>query len=254
MIPLGTMVTTRLVENPSVIPHFNMNRSIEINGTPKDGYSSGQALEALKEVAAEVLPAGYSYEFSGMSLEEIKAGDSTIYIFAASIIFVFLFLAALYESWSIPFSVLFAVPVGLFGSMLTLYFIPSLTNNIYAQIGMITLIGLSAKNAILIVEFAKESVDKGQEVVAATLHAVRLRLRPIVMTSMAFILGVVPLMRASGAASESRNTMGWTVFGGMIAATTLAIFIVPVFYVAITKLTHKRAARKALANGGTETE
>jgi HAE1 family hydrophobic/amphiphilic exporter-1 len=252
MIPLGTMVTTRLVENPSVIPHFNMNRSIEINGTPKDGYSSGQALEALKEVAAEVLPAGYSYEFSGMSLEEIKAGDSTIYIFAASIIFVFLFLAALYESWSIPFSVLFAVPVGLFGSMLTLYFIPSLTNNIYAQIGMITLIGLSAKNAILIVEFAKEGVDKGQEVVAATLHSVRLRLRPIVMTSMAFILGVVPLMRASGAASESRNTMGWTVFGGMIAATTLAIFIVPVFFVAITKLTHKRAARKALANG-TET-
>jgi HAE1 family hydrophobic/amphiphilic exporter-1 len=200
-------------------------------------------LVALKEVAA-TLPAGYGYEFSGMSSEEIKAGDSTVVIFAISIIFVFLFLAALYESWSIPFSVLFAVPIGAFGSILTLTFLPSLSNNIYAQIGLITLIGLAAKNAILIVEFAKERVDGGMPIVDATLDAVKLRLRPIIMTSLAFILGVLPLAFASGAAAESRKTIGWTVFGGMLAATSLAIFVVPVLFVAIEKLVNKGKMRK----------
>jgi multidrug efflux pump subunit AcrB len=161
----------------------------------------------LKETA-KTLPAGYSYEFSGMSREEIAAGSQQTTIFAISIIFVFLFLAALYESWSVPFSVLFAVPIGAFGSILTLTFIPSLTNNIYAQIGLITLIGLAAKNAILIVEFAKERVDLGMDIVAATLQAVQLRLRPIIMTSMAFILGVLPLAFASGAAAESPPARG----------------------------------------------
>jgi HAE1 family hydrophobic/amphiphilic exporter-1 len=235
MIPLSALVTSRVVENPALISHYNIYRSVEINGTPKPGYSSGQAINALREVAA-TLPAGYSYEFSGMSSEEIKAGDSTTTIFAISIIFVFLFLAALYESWSIPFSVLFAVPIGAFGSILTLTFLPSLSNNIYAQIGLITLIGLAAKNAILIVEFAKERVDNGMELVKATLEAVQLRLRPIIMTSLAFILGVLPLAFASGAAAESRKTIGWTVFGGMLAATSLAIFVVPVLFVAIEKL------------------
>src|SRR5690606_9786273 len=159
---------------------------------PQEGYSSGQAIEALREVA-KTLPAGYGYEFSGMSREEIAAGDQQTMIFAISIIFVFLFLAALYESWSVPFAVLLAVPIGAFGSILALTFLPKLTNNVYAQIGLITLIGLAAKNAILIVEFAKERVDKGLDVVQATLQAVRLRLRPIIMTSLACILGVVPL-------------------------------------------------------------
>jgi HAE1 family hydrophobic/amphiphilic exporter-1 len=154
------------------------------------------------------------------------------------LVFVFLFLAALYESWSVPFSVLFAVPIGAFGSILTLTLIPSISNNIYAQIGLITLIGLAAKNAILIVEFAKERVDRGVDIMAATLQAVDLRLRPIIMTSLAFILGVLPLAFASGAAAESRRTIGWTVFGGMLAATTLAIFVVPVLFVLITKLTY----------------
>jgi len=224
-----------VVENPALISHYNIYRSVEINGTPKPGFSSGQAITALREEAAK-LPAGYSYEFSGMSSEEIKAGDSTTTIFAISIVFVFLFLAALYESWSIPFSVLFAVPIGAFGSILTLTFLPNLSNNIYAQIGLITLIGLAAKNAILIVEFAKERVDNGMELVKATLEAVQLRLRPIIMTSLAFILGVLPLAFASGAAAESRKTIGWTVFGGMLAATSLAIFVVPVLFVAIEKL------------------
>ncbi|SDD88415.1 hydrophobic/amphiphilic exporter-1, HAE1 family [Dyadobacter soli] len=235
MIPLSALVTSRVVENPALISHYNIYRSVEINGTPKPGYSSGQAITALREEAAK-LPAGYSYEFSGMSSEEIKAGDSTTTIFAISIVFVFLFLAALYESWSIPFSVLFAVPIGAFGSILTLTFLPNLSNNIYAQIGLITLIGLAAKNAILIVEFAKERVDNGMELVKATLEAVQLRLRPIIMTSLAFILGVLPLAFASGAAAESRKTIGWTVFGGMLAATSLAIFVVPVLFVAIEKL------------------
>ncbi len=234
MVPLRNLITTKVVEAPAVISHYNVYRSVEINGTPKEGYSSGQAIEALKE-AARTLPAGYGYEFSGMSREEIAAGNQQTTIFAISIVFVFLFLAALYESWSVPFSVLLAVPIGAFGSILTLILLPKLSNNIYAQIGLITLIGLAAKNAILIVEFAKERVDNGTDVVQATLQAVRLRLRPIIMTSLAFILGVVPLMIATGAASVSRQTIGWTVFGGMLAATSLAIFVVPVLYVLITK-------------------
>lgn len=243
MVPLGSLITTKIIEAPSVISHYNIYRSIDINGTPKPGYSSGQAIEALREVA-QTLPAGYGYEFSGMSREEIAAGNQQTTIFFISIVFVFLFLAALYESWSVPFSVLFAVPVGAFGSILTLTLIPSLNNNIYAQIGLITLIGLSAKNAILIVEFAKERADRGIDIIHATLQAVRLRLRPIVMTSLAFILGVLPLAFAEGAAAESRKTIGWTVFGGMLAATTLAIFVVPVLFVLITKLSYGKKLKR----------
>lgn len=243
MVPLGSLIATRVIEAPAVISHYNIYRSVEINGTPKPGFSSGQAIEALREVA-RTLPAGYGYEFSGMSREEIAAGNQQSTIFAISIIFVFLFLAALYESWSVPFSVLFAVPIGAFGSILTLTFFPNLNNNIYAQIGLITLIGLAAKNAILIVEFAKDRVDKGIDIVHATLQAVQLRLRPIVMTSLAFILGVLPLAFASGAAAESRKTIGWTVFGGMIAATTLAIFVVPVLFVLITKLSYGKKLKR----------
>lgn len=252
MIPVSSLVTTTVIENPALINHFNLYRSIDINGTPKPGYSSGQAIQAIQELADKELPAGYGYEFTGMSREEIKAGGSSGYIFAISLVFVFLFLAALYESWSIPFSVLFAVPIGAFGSIVTLTFLPSITNNIYAQIGLITLIGLAAKNAILIVEFAKERVDKGVEVVYATLQAVELRLRPIIMTSFAFILGVLPLVFASGAAAESRKTIGWTVFGGMLAATTLAIFVVPVLFVLFTKIAYGRKLRRLKEEHRTE--
>lgn len=239
MIPLGSLMTANIVESPSLISHYNIYRSIEINGVPKPGFSSGQAIQALQEVASQTLPVGYGYEFSGLSREEVSAGSSSLFIFAISIIFVFLFLAALYESWAIPFSVLFAVPIGAFGSILTLTLLPNISNNIYAQIGLITLIGLAAKNAILIVEFAKERVDRGVAIIPATLQAVNLRLRPIIMTSMAFILGVLPLAFATGAAAESRKTIGWTVFGGMLAATTLAIFVVPVLFVLITKISHR---------------
>ena len=238
MIPLSTVLTYKPVETAPLISHFNIYRSAEVDGGAKQGYSSGQANDALLRVAAKVLPEGYGYDWSGLSLQEIKSGNSAVYIFALSIVFVFLFLAALYESWSVPFSVLLAVPVGVFGAILTLKLRPLLTNNVYAQIGLITLIGLSAKNAILIVEFAKERVDRGMEVVQATLDAVKLRLRPILMTSVAFLLGVLPLALASGASSVARNTIGWTVLGGMFAATSLAIFIVPVLFVVITRLTY----------------
>lgn len=238
MIPLSTLVSYKVVENATLVSHFNLFRSAEFNGNAKPGYSSGQAIEALKEVAAQVLPAGYGYEFSGLSRQEIDSGSKSVYIFALSILFVFLFLAALYESWSVPFSVMLSVPLGAFGAILALFFLPKLDNNVYAQIGLITLIGLAAKNAILIVEFAKERVDKGVEVVAATIDAVQLRLRPIIMTSLAFILGVMPLVFASGAGAVSRQTIGWTVLGGMLAATSMAIFVVPVLYVVITRIAY----------------
>lgn len=240
MVPLSTVVSYKITESAPLISHFNIYRSAEVDGNAKQGFSSGQAIEALQRTAAKVLPEGYGYEFSGLSLQELKSGSSAVYIFALSIIFVFLFLAALYESWSVPFSVLLAVPVGVFGAILTLTLIPRLTNNVYAQIGLITLIGLSAKNAILIVEFAKERVDSGVPIIAATLDAVRLRLRPILMTSIAFILGVLPLALATGASSVARNTIGWTVLGGMLAATGLAIFIVPVLFVLISKITYSK--------------
>ena len=248
MIPLNTVVSYKVIESAPLIPHYNLFRAAEINGGPKPGYSSGQVIAALQEVAAKVLPAGYGYEFSGLSREEISSGSSTIYIFALSVLFVFLFLAALYESWSVPFSVMLAVPLGAFGAILTLFFMPSLSNNVYAQIGLITLIGLAAKNAILIVEFAKERVDNGMELIAATLDAVSLRLRPILMTSLAFILGVLPLVYASGAGAVARQTIGWTVFGGMVAATGLAIFFVPVLFVVITRFAYGKAKLEELKN------
>ncbi|WP_118975626.1 efflux RND transporter permease subunit [Taibaiella koreensis] len=247
MVPLSALTSYRIIENAPVLSHFNIFRNAEINGNAAPGYSSGQAIEALKEVA-KTLPEGYGYEFAGMSREEILSGSSTVIIFSLSIVFVFLFLAALYESWSIPFSVLLAVPIGAFGAILTLFFLPKLTNNVYAQIGLITLIGLAAKNAILIVEFAKERVDHGIAVVPATLDAVKLRLRPIIMTSMAFILGILPLVFSSGAGAISRQTIGWTVLGGMLAATLLAIFIVPVLFVVITRIAYGKKIAKAKAD------
>jgi HAE1 family hydrophobic/amphiphilic exporter-1 len=248
MIPLSSVISSKVVENAPLISHYNLFRSTEINGGAAPGYSSGQAIEALRQVAANVLPAGYGYEFSGLSREEINAGSSTMAIFALSIIFVFLFLTALYESWSVPFSVLFAVPIGAFGAILTLTFLPGLTNNVYAQIGLVTLIGLAAKNAILIVEFAKQRVDKGMPLVPATIEAVTLRLRPILMTSMAFILGVAPLAFATGAGAQARSTIGWTVFGGMLAATMLAIFAVPVLFVTITRIAYGKKKLEEMSN------
>ncbi|MBN9380351.1 MAG: efflux RND transporter permease subunit [Chitinophagaceae bacterium] len=238
MLPLGTLISYQPTETAPLISHFNIFRTAEVDGVPATGVSSTRALEALKRIATNVLPTGYTYEFSGLSYEEVKAGSATVYIFLFSITFVFLFLAALYESWSVPFSVLLAVPIGAFGAILALELVPKLTDNVYAQIGLITLVGLAAKNAILIVEFAKVRVDRGEDLIASTLEAVKLRLRPIVMTSLAFILGVLPLVFASGAGAVARRTIGLTVLGGMLAASTLAIFIVPVLFVLITRASY----------------
>jgi HAE1 family hydrophobic/amphiphilic exporter-1 len=238
MLPLSTVISYKPIVAAPLITHFNIFRSAEVDGAIPPGYSSGQTIEALKQLAAKTLPRGYTYEFSGLSYEEIKAGSITVYIFLFSIIFVFLFLAALYESWSVPFSVMLAVPISAFGAIVALSVTPTITNNVYAQIGLITLIGLSAKNAILIVEFAKLRVDRGEELIKSTLEAVRLRLRPIIMTSLAFILGVLPLVLATGAGAESRNTIGVTVLGGMIASSTISIFVVPVLFVLLTRFSY----------------
>jgi HAE1 family hydrophobic/amphiphilic exporter-1 len=235
MVPLSTLISYKSSMAPPLVTHFNIFRSAEVDGTIPQGYSSGQSLDDLRKLAARALPRGYTYDFSGLSYEEIKAGSMTVYIFSFCIIFVFLFLAALYESWSVPLAVMLAVPISAFGAILALFIAPTLTNNVYAQIGLITLIGLSAKNAILIVEFAKIRVDRGEDLIQSTLEAVRLRIRPIIMTSLAFILGVMPLVLATGAGAASRNTSGVTVLGGMIASSTISIFIVPVLYVLLTR-------------------
>ena len=235
MVPLSTLISYKPSMAAPLITHFNIFRSAEVDGAIPAGYSSGQSIADLKALAKKALPRGYTYDFSGLSYEEIKAGSLTVYIFMFCIIFVFLFLAALYESWSVPLAVMLAVPISAFGAIVALTLIPPLTNNVYAQIGLITLIGLSSKNAILIVEFAKIRVDRGEELIRSTLDAVRLRLRPIIMTSLAFILGVLPLALATGAGGASRNTIGFTVLGGMIASSSISIFIVPVLFVLFTR-------------------
>ncbi|WP_078062765.1 multidrug efflux RND transporter permease subunit [Solirubrum puertoriconensis] len=254
MVPLSTLVSYTLAESAPLVSHYNLFRSADINGDPGEGYSTGDAIKALEEVATENLPPGYGYEFSGLSREEKLAGSQSLYIFGLSLVFVFLVLAALYESWSVPFAVLVSVPISALGAILTLSLLPNLTNNVYAQIGLVTLVGLAGKNAILIVEYAKERVDAGTELVKATLEAVRLRFRPIVMTSMSCLLGVVPLMIASGAGAESRKTIGWTIFGGMLVATTVATFIVAVCYVFITRKAYGKQKLEELEQQGKERE
>ncbi|MCU0938989.1 MAG: efflux RND transporter permease subunit, partial [Burkholderiaceae bacterium] len=244
MVPLSTLITSQSASAPTVLQRYNLYLTADIGGDAAPGFSSGQAIAAMERVARETLPAGYGYEWSGISKQEKESAGQAPIIFAFAILFVFLFLAALYESWAVPFAVLFAVPLGIFGAMTGLYF-TGLTNNIYAQIGLVLLIGLAAKNAILIVEFAKMKRDAGVDAVSAAIDAAKLRLRPIIMTSFAFILGVVPLILASGAGAASRVSMGITVFSGMLAATLLAIFFVPVLYVVVDRIVEKVSGPRA---------
>jgi hydrophobe/amphiphile efflux-1 (HAE1) family protein len=239
MVPMSTLARIAPSGGPDVIYRYNRFRAIQILGGPAPGYSSGQATNAMEEVARTSLPQGYGFEWTGTTYQEKQAQGNELAIFGFAAVLVFLFLAALYESWSIPFAVLFALPLGMFGALLAVYF-RSYAYDIYTQIGIVTLIGLAAKNAILIVEFAKESHEHGKSVVEAALEAAHLRLRPILMTSFAFILGVVPLVVATGASSAARRSLGTAVFGGMITATLLAIFIVPVLYVLIEGLVERR--------------
>lgn len=243
MVPLSALIKVSMGGGPPVINHYNVYRSVEVDGTPAPGYSSGDALKALQEVAAEVLPSNYTYEFSNISLQEIQAGNKSLMIFMLSIFFVFLLLVALYESWSIPFAILLTVPVALFGSIVALW-LGGLQNSVYSQIGLIALIGLAAKNAILIVEFAKDRVDGGMALIKATMEAIKLRFRPILMTSFAFIFGVLPLALATGAGAAARVNIGFTVLGGMLAATLLGIFTVPTLYVMITRWSYGKKYRR----------
>ena len=244
MIPLSTLVTPMPTSAPTVLERYNLYRTAELGGNPGAGYSSGDAIAAMEDVAATTLPAGYGFEWSGISRQEKESAGKAPIVFGLAIVFVFLFLAALYESWAVPFAVLFAVPLGVFGAMLGLW-LTGLTNNIYAQIGLILLIGLAAKNAILIVEFAKMKREEGEDAVSAAIAAAKLRLRPIIMTSFAFILGVVPLIIASGAGAAARVSMGITVFAGMLAATLLAIFMVPVLFVAVDRVVARFSKKTA---------
>lgn len=233
-VPLDTLLLPRLHTGASSITRFNAARSVTIQGSEAPGYSSGQAMAAITEVVREKAPTGFNIEWSGLSREEKKAGDKTLQVLALALLFVFLCLAALYESWSVPFAVLMTVPTGIFGALLA----EALTrqqNSIYMQIGVIMIIGLAAKNAILIVEFAKARTDKGMDLKKAAIEAAGLRLRPIIMTSLAFIIGCLPLAIATGAGAGARNNMGVAVVGGMLVATVLGIFLIPVFFVIVEK-------------------
>ncbi|MBN1625294.1 MAG: multidrug efflux RND transporter permease subunit [Deltaproteobacteria bacterium] len=234
MIPLSSLVTVQYITGPEQITRFNLFPSAYVTGTAASGYSSGEAMEAMVEVAKEVLPSDYGYEWSGMSYQEKRAGSTSTVAFAFGIVMVFLILAALYEKWSLPFSVIMVVPFGLFGAMLTLW-LRGLTNDIYFQISLLVLIGLSAKNAILIVEFASLKHKEGMSVFDAAIEAARLRLRPILMTSIAFILGTLPLAVATGAGSAARHSIGTGIVGGMLSATFIAVFFVPLFFKLVTR-------------------
>jgi len=238
MTPLASLVTVKRVSGPEYTNRFNLFRSIQINGSPAPGYSSGQAMTAMEQVAADVLPAGMGYAWSDMSYQEKKAEGGQAIVFGMSIFCVFLILAALYESWSLPFSVLLSVPVAVLGANAGLL-LRKLDNNVFAQIGLVMLIGLTAKNAILIVEFAILENKKGKGLVEAALEGARLRLRPILMTSFAFILGCVPLWTAKGAGAIGRQVLGTSVITGMTAATVLGVFLVPVLYVVVERIAGK---------------
>ena len=232
MVPLSTLGSFKPIVGPETVTHYNNYPSALINGGAAPGYSSGQAVKAMERAAAIALPRDFTYEWTGITYQELKAGSVAQIVFGLAIVFVFLILAAQYESWTMPFMVLFAVPLALFGALSALW-IRGMEIDVYSQIGFVMLIGLAAKNAILIVEFARRRREEGLEIVEAAMEAARLRLRPILMTAFAFILGVVPLMIASGAGAASRESLGTTVFGGMLAATILTLVFVPVFYAVI---------------------
>jgi HAE1 family hydrophobic/amphiphilic exporter-1 len=242
MVPLGALVTARNASGAEEVTRYNLYRSVVLNGSPAQGFSSGQAMQAVQEVAAATLPAEMGIEWTGFSYQEATAPPS-LPTFIMAVVFVFLLLAALYESWSLPFSVLLGTPLAAFGAFLGL-FIARFELNVFTQIGLITLIGLAAKNAILIVEFAKMKHEEGMGVQEAALTSAKLRFRPILMTSFAFILGVVPLMLASGSGSKGQNVMGVSVFAGMLAATALGVFLIPGLYAFVQGITDRFGGEK----------
>jgi HAE1 family hydrophobic/amphiphilic exporter-1 len=235
MVPLEQVVTLKEVTAPQVINHFNLFRSATINGSAARGVSSGEALREMERLAETNLPEGMGYAWSGISLEETKAGRQSFLIFGLALLLVYLTLAAQYESLVLPFIVLLGVPLAVLGA-LSAQWMRGLANDVYCQVGLVMLIGLAAKNAILIVEFAEQLRGRGLSVVEAAIEASRLRLRPILMTSLAFILGVLPLVFATGAGKEARNSVGTAVAGGMLLSTFLNIVFIPVLYVVVQSI------------------
>ena len=254
MLPITTLVTATKVTGPNFTNRLNLFRAAEIGGIPNDGYSSAQALEALEEVAAQTLPADMSFDYINLSYQEKNSPGGSI-VFLMALVFVFLILAAQYESWKLPFSVLLGAPFAVFGAFLGLFLAgfgsDAYVNNVFAQIGLVLLIGLVAKNAILIVEFAKEEYEKGVPLIQASMVAAKLRFRPILMTAFAFILGVVPLLTATGAGSQARIVLGMVVFSGMLIATILGVLVVPGLFIMIEKLGSKK---QELSKGENSTE
>jgi HAE1 family hydrophobic/amphiphilic exporter-1 len=244
MVPLSTLVTTERTQGAEFTNRFNLFRAAELTGQPAAGYSSAQALDALEEVAAQTLPGDMGYAWANMSYQEKAAEGTGSIVFVMALVFVFLILAAQYESWSLPLSVMLGTPIAVFGAIGGLWLArlvsESYVNNVFAQIGLVMLIGMSAKNAILIVEFASQEMQKGKDAVQAAMDAAKSRFRPILMTAFSFILGVVPLLIASGAGAEARKVMGMTVFSGMLAATVIGVLIVPAMFVFVEKYIGKR--------------
>jgi HAE1 family hydrophobic/amphiphilic exporter-1/multidrug efflux pump len=233
MVPMSTVGTVSMITGPDILQRYNMFRTAEINGGNGPGISTGQALDVMDELAVKELPSGFGYEWTGLSFQEKQAGGTQGPIFGMAMVFVFLVLAAQYESWAVPFSVLLGLPVCVFGAFLGVTLV-GLENNVYVQIGIVALMGLAAKNAILIVEFAKENHERqGLSLAAAAIGGARLRFRPIMMTAFAFILGVVPLVTASGAGAAARISIGIAVFAGMLTASTVGLFFIPMLYVVI---------------------
>ena len=239
-VPLNSLVHIKNIAGPEFTNRFNLNRSAEVTGTPAPGYSSAQALSALEEVAAEVLPAGMGFAWNNMSFQEKKAAGTGNVVFAFSLIFVFLILAAQYESWSLPMSILLGTPFAIFGAVGSLLFSrifsESYELNVFAQISLVMLIAMAAKNAILIIEYAHLLFEQGKSLYDASVEAARLRFRPILMTAFSFILGVLPLILASGSGAEARKVMGVALLGGMTLATLLGVFLTPMLFIFIGNL------------------